>query len=196
MNSPRRKPRPAPNPQRRQRLLDAAEKLFSANGYRAVTMAGIAAEAGYAKATAYAYFADKDEIFRKVAEDLAGRILAALEAALAVPGPVEDRLAAALRGKDTLIHRLVAGSPHAGELFAARDRLVRQVFDELDRTLLARVAAALDDGRDRGLPPARLARIVFRASRGLATRAEGVESLGADIEVLVRRLVAVPGRER
>lgn len=155
-------------------------------------MAAIAAEAGFAKATAYAYFADKDEVFRAVAADLAGRILAAFDTALAGAGPVEARLASALRGKDTLIYRLVAGSPHAGELFEARDRLVRGLFDDLDRTLLARIAATLDDGRERGLPPARLARIVLRASRGLATRAEGMETLAADIEILVRRLVAVP----
>lgn len=187
-----RRSRPAPNPHRRQRLLEAAEKLFSASGYRAVTMAAIAAEAGYAKATAYAYFADKDEVFRAVASDLAGRILADFDAALAAPGEVEARLARALRGKDTLIHRLVAGSPHAGELFEARDRLVRSMFDEMDRTLLARVTATLSDGRERGLPAARLARILVRASRGLATRADGAEALGADIEILVRRLVAVP----
>ena len=43
--------RPAPSPARRQRLLEAAERLFSIVGYRAVTIAAIATEAGFAKAT-------------------------------------------------------------------------------------------------------------------------------------------------
>ncbi len=181
--------RPAPNPARRRRLLDAAETLFSTQGFRAVTMARIAAEAGFAKATAYAYFADKDDIFAALAEDLAARVLHGFDTALAEPGTTAERLVRALSGKDVLIFRLVAGSPYAGELFAARDRLVRAVFDGLDRTLLARVAAVLDDGIERGLSPVHFARILVRASRGLAMRAESEAALAADIATLVTRLV-------
>ncbi|MGE3845842.1 MAG: TetR/AcrR family transcriptional regulator, partial [Gammaproteobacteria bacterium] len=55
--------RPAPSPARRERLVVAAETLFSRHGLRAVTMAAIAAEAGLAKATVYAYFPDKEALF-------------------------------------------------------------------------------------------------------------------------------------
>lgn len=181
--------RPAPSPARRRRLLDAAERLFSTQGFRAVTMARIAAEAGFAKATAYAYFADKDEVFAAVADELASRVLSRFEAALAQPGTTAERLVRALSGKDVLIYRLVAGSPHAGELFAARDRLARDVFDRLDRDILAQVTATLGDGIDRGLLPAHFARILVRASRGLAARAETEAMLAADIDTLITRLV-------
>jgi AcrR family transcriptional regulator len=184
--------RPAPSPIRRRRILDAAEKLFSRMGFRAVTMARVAEEAGLAKATVYAYFADKDDLFRAVAEDVAERVALALERALEGEGDTTTRLVRALVAKDSLIWELVAGSPFAGELFAARDRLVRHLFDALDRRILAAVAAALADGVERGLPPARLARLVVRASRGLATRADGLPALAQDIEILVRRLVGPP----
>jgi AcrR family transcriptional regulator len=184
--------RPAPNPARRRRLLEAAEKLFSRSGFRAVTMARIAEEAGCAKATAYAYFADRDEVFQAVATAVAARITAAVDGALAGRGDTCDRLVRALHAKDTLIYELVTASPHAGELFEARDRLVRGVFDDMDRHILRAVTAALDDGVARGLPPARLARILVRASRGLATRADSAATLAEDIAVLVARLLGPP----
>lgn len=193
-STPRPATRPSPSPARRQRLLDAAEVLFSTQGFRAVSMARIAAAGGFAKATAYAYFADKDEIFRALAESLAERVRLGFDAALAAPGGTAEKLVRALSGKDVLIFRLVAGSPFAGELFAARDRLARDVFDALDQDILARVTVTLGDGVDRGLAPADFARILVRASRGLAARAEHSEALAADIRVLVTRLVGTEGR--
>lgn len=182
--------RPAPNPERRARLLEAAERLFTAHGYRGVSMARIAEEAGVSRATVYAYFADREHVFRAVAEHVADRIEAAVEDALAGPGDTVARLTRALRAKDGLIFRLASGSPHAAELLEAKDRLVRARFDALDAAVLAAVTATLDDGADRGLPPAVLARLAVRASRGLATRAADVEALEADIALLVPRLLA------
>lgn len=184
-------PRPAPNPQRRRRLVEAAERLFSTVGYRAVTVAAIAAEAGVAKATVYAYFADKDEIFRAVAELLAASLVSAVEQGLAGEGSTAARIVAALRAKDSLIYTLITASSHAGELLEARDRLVRELFEQTDGIILKRIAAALNDGVERGLPAARLARILVRASRGLAARADNIEALRRDIEFLVTRLVEV-----
>lgn len=44
-------------------ILDAAMKLFLAEGYKNVTIRGIAKEIEYSPATIYLYFKDKDEIF-------------------------------------------------------------------------------------------------------------------------------------
>lgn len=181
--------RPAPSAARRQRLVEAAERLFSRHGLRAVTMAAIAAEAGLAKATVYAYFADKEEVFRAVAQALATSLVAAVEQGLAIQGSTAVRIAAALRAKDTLIYELVTGSPHAGELLEARDRLVRELFEDTDRQILKRITAALSDGVERGLPAARLARILVRASRGLAARVERPDAMQRDIEFMVTRMI-------
>ena len=196
MKKPVKRTRPAPSPARRQRLLEAAERQFSSAGFRAVSMAAIADEAGFAKATIYAYFADKDDVFRAVAASVAERLIAAVDGGLAGSGSTGMRLVAALRAKDTLVYKLVTASSHAGELFEARDRLVRSLFSDTDNRILERVAGALADGRERGLPPARLARILVRASRGLAARAESAHALGKDIEFLVSSLVDGCGLER
>jgi AcrR family transcriptional regulator len=182
-------PRPAPNPVRRQRLLEAGERLFSSIGYRAVTMARIAEEAGFAKATVYAYFADKDDVFRSVAGDVAERLVSAVADGLDGTGSLSARVTAALSAKDVIIYDLVAGSAHAAELFEAKDRLVRAVFDDTDRRILALVTAAMASDPQQRLESARLARITVRASRGLATRAENRATLVADIDILIGRLL-------
>jgi AcrR family transcriptional regulator len=181
--------RPAPSPARRQRLLEAAERLFSKVGYRAVTIAAIAAEAGFAKATVYAYFADKDDLFRAVGEALAARLVNAVEGGLADAGSTAQKIARALAAKDAIILSLILNSPHAGELFEARDRLVRDAFDAADVAILARIEAALDDGVQRDVTPAQLARVLVRASRGLAARVTDVAAMRADIDYLVTHLI-------
>ncbi len=53
------------SPKRRQ-VTDAAEKLFLAQGYGAVSMDQVARTAGVSKATLYAYFPSKDSLFAHI----------------------------------------------------------------------------------------------------------------------------------
>ena len=47
-------------------ILAAAQRAFLANGFGAVSMDAIAREAGASKATVYAYFSSKEELFGAV----------------------------------------------------------------------------------------------------------------------------------
>jgi len=58
-------------------ILDAAEELFSANGFEAVTVRAIAARAGVSHALVHRYLGSKGEVFRAVLERNQGIILAA-----------------------------------------------------------------------------------------------------------------------
>ncbi|MBU2549419.1 MAG: TetR/AcrR family transcriptional regulator [Proteobacteria bacterium] len=51
---------------RKERIVRAAYELFNRDGYQAVTMRRIAAEAGVALGTPHAYFRDKQDLFRAV----------------------------------------------------------------------------------------------------------------------------------
>ncbi len=51
---------------KRQAVLDAATALFMAQGYGAVSMDAIARAAGVSKATLYAYFSSKDQLFATI----------------------------------------------------------------------------------------------------------------------------------
>jgi AcrR family transcriptional regulator len=59
-------PRTAPAGGKAETILDAAKRAFLANGYGAVSMDAIAREAGVSKATVYAHFAGKEELFGAV----------------------------------------------------------------------------------------------------------------------------------
>ena len=65
----------------RERLIDAAERLFAQKGLEAVTLRQLAAEIGVSPMTPYRYFADKDDILAAVRARAFTRHAEALEAA-------------------------------------------------------------------------------------------------------------------
>jgi AcrR family transcriptional regulator len=65
----------------RERLCEAAERLFAERGPDAVTMRQLAAELGVSPMTPYRYFEDKDDILAAVRANGFNRFAAALEAA-------------------------------------------------------------------------------------------------------------------
>jgi len=67
----------------RERLIDAAERLFAAHGLEAVTMRQLAGELGVSPMTPYRYFADKGAILAAVRARAFRRHAEALEAARA-----------------------------------------------------------------------------------------------------------------
>jgi AcrR family transcriptional regulator len=52
----------------REDLVDAADRLFTANGFHATTVDAIAADAGYTKGAVYSNFASKEDLFFAVYE--------------------------------------------------------------------------------------------------------------------------------
>ena len=69
----------------RQRLCQAAEKLFAERGIEAVTMRELAQALGVSPMTPYRYFKDKDAILAAVRAAAFARFAARLEAAMAQP---------------------------------------------------------------------------------------------------------------
>jgi AcrR family transcriptional regulator len=64
----------------RQRLLDAAEDVFSELGYHEASIVKITEAAGVAQGTFYLYFASKQEIFEELVRDLNRRVRHAMAA--------------------------------------------------------------------------------------------------------------------
>lgn len=62
-------PRPDSDSPKCRQILAAAESLFTAQGYGAVSMDSIAKAAGVSKATLYAYFSSKDRLFATIIAD-------------------------------------------------------------------------------------------------------------------------------
>jgi AcrR family transcriptional regulator len=168
---------------RRERLLAAAERVFTRIGLRAATIEGIAEEAQVSKATLYAYFSDKMAVFVAVAERLAVEMRTSVSAALAGEGTLQDRIAAALMAKHGLAFDVVIGSPNAAELLETRNHLVRDIFVETDRTIEAAILDALRESGDAA--PADTARLIFNASIGISEHACARDELETDLKRLV-----------
>lgn len=175
------------SPERRQRILEAARFLVLRNGLKATTMEAIAREARIAKPTLYGYFADKEAVFLAIVEELAADVLAAFAAALKGQGDVVERIAAALSAKYRTIEALLAGSPHADELYDEHDRSAGRFFRDVEQTVEAALAAELSAAGVR--EPEALARILAGAAYGIGRKTRDMAEIERSIGLLVERLV-------
>ena len=88
---------------RRERLIESAIKLFSAQPYDDVSVQDIATDAGVATGLLYYHFTDKQGLYAAVQETLADGLKAAMYDAIDPAAPPLDRLGAALRAQLKLI---------------------------------------------------------------------------------------------
>ncbi|OBJ68250.1 TetR/AcrR family transcriptional regulator [Mycobacterium sp. 1274756.6] len=175
---PRRRGRPVGGGntagQARELLLDAAERCFARYGYRASTMAAIAAEAGYSRAVIYRHFATRDALLDALVLRVAGRAMAR----------IADRLAGVTDPGELAVESLVLVATEVGQ-----DRVLGILSDRadagsvadliigsagLDALLVAQVGAAFEAapaGYLRpGLTAADAARFVLSVALGLLLR--------------------------
>lgn len=173
---------------RRERLLEAAETVFTREGLRGASMERIAAEAGVARATVYAYFTDKEDAFRQVSQRLADRLVDAVTAALAKPGTPAERIRNGILAKHLLAWEVARTSPHAADLFAAKDRLAGPVFAGAER----RIAMALVHPLETlGAPePKQAALLILASAKGVAAASDQVLALTANLTNVLRWLAS------
>ncbi len=139
------------------RVLDAASALFEERGYSAVSVADIAARAGYTTGAVYANFSNKDALFLAVLDRRVGHHVAALldayrsgstpeEGLASVAALYEQRLHEQFEWNLTLIEFTVRvrGDDELRRELQHRHRASRQVFAE--------AIAALAADRDHQLP--------------------------------------------
>ena len=81
----------------RDRILDAAARVFAEKGYHSSTIADVVRESGLSVGAIYTYFSGKDELIRLTCEDIASRGLDELAARLAPATTTAERLAIAIR---------------------------------------------------------------------------------------------------
>ena len=150
-----RRPRSA-TPEKRRRLLDAAEQIMLKDGYAAVTSRRVEAEAGI---KLHYHFGTLDDVFIAVVRRHGERSVARLADALASPEPLRAwwRLVSDRRGSALLVE-LTAAANHRPALQAETASFAREVR----RMQLAALDALLDEyGIDRvRFPPALVASAV------------------------------------
>ena len=172
--------------EKRRRILDAARLLMLREGLRGTTMEAIAREAGIAKPTLYAQFADKEAVFTGILDELTDTLVAGFDAGMAGPGNVAQRIGAAMAGKYGAIARVIENSPFAEELYSTHSRVSTR-FRDLDARMNAEIVAAL---REAGVADAaELNRLIQAASYGVARKMIDEASVRAAIPVLCERLI-------
>ena len=117
---------------KRDRVLDAAQRLFVRYGVKRTSIDDVAREAGIAKGTVYLSFKSKAELFAAIADRLCANTLADVHAIALEAMPLTARLVGILDRYIGATHRLVAQSPHIAELTTSKDALSAAAFDALD----------------------------------------------------------------
>ncbi len=182
------------SPDKRERIIEVATRLFGQYGFKRTSVDLLATEAGVAKPTIYAYFEDKEAVFRAVVEAVGEELLKATQAANRARAPVDLRLAAMLSAKFTRYWELVHASPHAQELMDSQSRLGAEIIHRLDRAYLALLVEVLEsakelDLRAAGLTPQTAAQMLVRAAAGAAYDATSTATHDRHLTELVRLLV-------
>jgi AcrR family transcriptional regulator len=140
------------------RILAAARARFLNDGVDGASLRGIAGDAGTSIGMVYYYFPTKDELFFAVVEELYGKLLQDIEAAIGPDVPVRERVerlyarVARLTEEELLVMRLVLREALTSNTRFAR---LRERFQAGHVPLIARLIADGYAGGafDRGLHP-------------------------------------------
>lgn len=174
----------------RRALVEAGVRLFATYGLRHTSMEAIAAEAKVAKTTAYAHFANKDEVFRAVVLHVSEQMIARAEAAAEVAKSPEAAVLASLTSKQVEMFELVQRSRHASELLEAFTSVSGEQTEHAHELYIAALAKRL--ARCPGVAKKQapeLATLLDHAAYGLMGRAGNVEALRKRLALLVERVV-------
>jgi len=138
--------------QKRRQILEAAARLFLAQGFEATTMDAIAREAGVSKATVYAHAKNKQELFAAIVRGKSSLVYQSVEADDAVTRGVEAALRQfALRFLEVIVapeaqcmYRVVVAeaprNPELGRIF----------FEQGPQVVIDRLASLIEAGRAAG----------------------------------------------
>jgi len=136
----------------KERILDAARRLFAEHGYDAVTMRKIAEEIEYSPTAIYLHFPDKETVLRELCETDFGALASRFQRLAKVADPI-----ARLRGIGKAYAEFAIGHPHHYRLMfmtphphePGEDQLARQGNPEEDAYAFLRwtVSEAIAAGR-------------------------------------------------
>jgi TetR/AcrR family fatty acid metabolism transcriptional regulator len=153
---------------KRERILEAAVKVFAAEGFYNAKVAQIAQEAGVADGTIYLYFKSKDDLLISLFEHRMEDINAHLREELSHAGSAVDKLRAVVR----LHLGLVQENRHMAEVICVElrqsSKFIKEYANPKFGEFLRLIAGAIAEGQKSGelrsdLEPPLLARALFGA---------------------------------
>jgi TetR/AcrR family transcriptional regulator len=163
-------------------ILDAAEKVFAEAGFGGATMQLIADMAGLPKANLHYYFATKEDLYRKVVQDIFEIWLRAADSFDNAPGPAEG-IGAYIDAKMDLSRSHPFGSKvWASEVMhgapVIQDYLETTLRDWTDGRIAA-IQAWIDAGKMTPVNPRHLLYMLWATTQHYADFGHQVETLNA-----------------
>jgi len=135
---------------KRERIMDAATRLFAAQGFHGTSVESIAGALGVTKPFVYYHFKDKAELLTAICRRGADLTLGAVKAAETAPGTAAERLAHFCRSMAGIVidhsHFLAVYNREIQTLSEADRRAILRIRTEIDR----RVVALIEVGRASG----------------------------------------------
>jgi AcrR family transcriptional regulator len=171
----------------REAILAAGLHCFGRDGFRRTALDRVAREAGISRAALYLHFANKEQLFRALVDDLHARALADATATARGEGSLADRLTAAMVAKTARFFDLLRASQYAEEFLDENHRLCGEIsatFAAKHAKLLGRmIAAAAAAGQlslaARGASATQVAELLLDVAEGIKTRHRDILSSDA-----------------
>ena len=161
----------------RQLVLEAAERLFVANGFGATSLEDIAREAGFSKGAVYSNFAGKTDLFFAIVEQQFAELAERLRHAVAAEEDALSRLAAVGAWYQEFLQVESGWTRSLPEVvaLAAQDDDARRRFGALLQSIEAAIAELTAQQQESlgirfGLPPEAVASLVVSLVIGLTVR--------------------------
>jgi AcrR family transcriptional regulator len=154
----------------RNQLVDAAERLFTAQGFHATSLDAVAAEAGFTKGAVYSNFASKEDLFFAVYERRVDARLAEIEAILAEAPTLPEGIERIIPGNRGRPERYDGWMAVFFEFWAhaLRHPQLRERFAAQHRRIIDLLATAMiESGRELPDDPHKLATARYAMQLGL-----------------------------
>lgn len=180
--------------EKKSQVLAAALKMFSAYGFKRVTMNDIAEEAGMSRPSLYLMFSNKEDIFRGAIADYAEKSLERIRAGLPEQEGLEAKLAFALDVWIVQGYEMMNQSPHADEFIDCSYFFAKEVIDliygDFEKILLEILESQTSSIEARGMTPSNLAYFIRVSAQGYKPAVQNVEELRNLIATLLKVVLA------
>ena len=174
-----------------ERILDAADRLLARFGFRQMTVADLATEAGIGKGTVYLSFESKADVGLACIDRMVARLLQRLHGIAEGEGSPEQRLRDMLLAR--VMHRFDYARPHSSSLDDLLATIRAQLLEhrrEYFRAESRALEIVIEEGRRLGdfdVPsPSAAADAMVSATNALLPYSLSVEELGQRGEILRR----------
>jgi TetR/AcrR family fatty acid metabolism transcriptional regulator len=158
---------------KRERILDAAVRVFARKGFYATRVSEVAQAAGVADGTIYLYFRSKDALLVSLFEDRVERLLTFLETDLPQAASAGDRLRRIIEVQLGLLEGERDLAEVVTVILRQSTKLMKEYAAPKFSAYLAAIAQVVEDGQTSGelrkdVSPHLAARAIFGALDGIA----------------------------